>query len=83
MKAQWALCCDQASWNIGTDSDLNYSAIGFIVWSPVAPASIEFNRRLKLIGQKVPINFNWRFRDFTCKFNWWLNLIDDGATEFI
>ena len=50
----------------------------------VAHSSIKFNCQLKLIGQIFPINFNWRFHDFTCKFNCQLNnLIDDGATEFI
>ena len=49
----------------------------------VAHSSIKFNCQLKLIGQIFPINFNWRCRDFTCKFNRQLNLIDDGATEFI
>ena len=35
------------------------------------------------VAQISPINFNWRFLDFTCKFNWRLNLIGDGAAEFI
>ena len=35
----------------------------------VAPVSIKFNCQLNLIAQISPINFNWRFRDFTCKFN--------------
>ena len=35
----------------------------------VAPVSIKFKCQLNLIAQISTINFNWRFRDFTCKFN--------------
>ena len=36
---------------------------------------LNFNCQLKLIGQIFPIKFDWRFRDFTCKFNRQLNLM--------
>ena len=49
----------------------------------VAHSSIKFNCQLNLIAQISPIKNNWRFRVFTCEFNWRLNLNGDGATEFI
>ena len=48
-----------------------------------AGSSIYFNYQFKLIGQTFPINFKWRFCDFTSKFNRQLHLINDDATKFI
>ena len=52
---------------------------------PIAPSSINVNCHFEVnLAKNFQLTlFNWRFCDFTCKFNCHLNLIDDGATEFI
>ena len=80
------LCVLNVKQNFFITMSNNYTIIMLIIklalgW--VAHSSINFNCQLKLIGQIFPINFNWRFLDFICKFNRQLNLIDDDATEFI